>query len=80
MGGYAEFLAAIRDPRHREHARSREGVGGELDPERFDLDAVNRALGRARAGPVAVAPRRARTPAGLTGRARFSINEVVQPA
>ena len=42
--GYAEFLRAIRDLRHPEHAAMLEWVGGAFDPEAFDLAAVNRAL------------------------------------
>jgi hypothetical protein len=34
--GYAEFLAALRNPRHPEHAEMREWAG-DFDPERFDL-------------------------------------------
>jgi hypothetical protein len=42
--GYQEFLEAVRDPKHEQHAEMREWVGGEFDPERFDIDAVNEAL------------------------------------
>jgi hypothetical protein len=44
--GYAGFLAAIRDPKHPEHEEMREWVGGEFDPDIFDLDEVNRELQR----------------------------------
>ena len=44
--GYAEFLEAIADPKHESHEDMLEWVGGEFDPERFDLDAVNRELRR----------------------------------
>jgi hypothetical protein len=43
--GYQNFLEAIRDPKHSEHAEYLEWVGGEFDPEEFDLDAVNGVLG-----------------------------------
>jgi Plasmid pRiA4b ORF-3-like protein len=43
--GYAELLEVIRDPRHPEHEERLEWVGGEFDPEAFDLDAVNEDLG-----------------------------------
>lgn len=49
--GYADFLDAIRDPKHERHAELQEWVGGSFDPEAFDRDAVNRELsggGRAR--------------------------------
>jgi len=42
--GYAQFLAAIADPRHEEHASYLAWCGGSFDPGRFELDAVNRAL------------------------------------
>jgi hypothetical protein len=42
--GYAEFLRAIRDPRHPEHEAMLEWVGGDFDPEALDVAAVNRAL------------------------------------
>jgi hypothetical protein len=44
--GYEEFLEAIRDPDHPEHERYIEWIGGEFDPEAFDLEAVNAALRR----------------------------------
>jgi len=42
--GYEEFLGAIGDPKHPEHEEMLEWVGGEFDPEAFDLAAVNREL------------------------------------
>ena len=47
--GYAEFLAAIADPRHQRHEEYRAWRGGGFDPARFELEAVNRALGEIRA-------------------------------
>lgn len=44
--GYAEFLEAIGDPQHPEHEEMQEWVGGEFDPNAFDLDEVNRELQR----------------------------------
>jgi hypothetical protein len=44
--GYAEFLEAIADPKHESHEDMLEWIGGKVDPERFDLDGVNRELGR----------------------------------
>jgi Plasmid pRiA4b ORF-3-like protein len=44
--GYAGFLEAIQDPKHPEHDEMFEWVGGEFDPEAFDLDEVNTALQR----------------------------------
>jgi hypothetical protein len=42
--GYDSFLEAIRDPQHPEHDQMLEWVGGEFDPEEFDLAALNEAL------------------------------------
>jgi hypothetical protein len=44
--GYAELLEAIRDPKHVSHEEMLEWIGGRFDPEKFDLNAVNRDLGR----------------------------------
>ncbi|MBN1567168.1 MAG: plasmid pRiA4b ORF-3 family protein [Acidobacteria bacterium] len=42
--GYADFVKAIRNPRHPEHAEMLEWVGGAFDPDRLDLPGVNRML------------------------------------
>lgn len=42
--GFAEFLEAIRDTNHPEHAEMLEWIGGAFDPEAFDLSAVNSEL------------------------------------
>lgn len=44
--GYESFLEAIRDPRHPEHEEYLEWIGGQFDPEAFDLEAVNARLRR----------------------------------
>jgi hypothetical protein len=44
MGGYSAFLAAIRNPKHPEHAEWLQWVGGQFDPEAFDLQMVNELL------------------------------------
>ena len=41
---YEEFLAAIGDPNHPEHEETLEWIGGEFDPEAFELAEVNQAL------------------------------------
>jgi hypothetical protein len=46
--GYEDFLAAIRDQHHEEHQDMLEWVGGDFDPERFDLQKVNGALKKVR--------------------------------
>jgi hypothetical protein len=43
-GGYECFLEAIRDPEHKEHREMLEWVGGEFDPEAFDVAEANKAL------------------------------------
>ena len=42
--GYDDFLEAIQNPNHPEHDDYLEWIGGEFDPEEFDLDEVNEAL------------------------------------
>jgi hypothetical protein len=46
--GYADFVEAITDPNHPEHDELLEWVGGEFDPEQFDLAEANAALRSAR--------------------------------
>lgn len=48
VGGYAEFLTALRDTRHDDHSQMLAWCGGMFDPEGFDVNAVNRALRRLR--------------------------------
>jgi hypothetical protein len=43
-GGYENFLAAIRDPRHEEHDEYLYWIGGEFDPEEFELAEFDTAL------------------------------------
>jgi hypothetical protein len=42
--GYDSFLEAIKDADHPEHAMYLEWIGGDFDPEAFDLDGVNKHL------------------------------------
>ncbi len=42
--GYSDFLEAIKDPHHEEHDRYLEWIGGEFDPDAFDLEGVNNRL------------------------------------
>lgn len=44
--GYKTFLEAILDPKHEEHESFMEWIGGDFDPEEFDIDSVNGALMR----------------------------------
>jgi pRiA4b ORF-3-like protein len=46
--GYANFLAALKDPRHPEHAQFVSWIGGAFDPEDFNLTRVNKALAELR--------------------------------
>jgi Plasmid pRiA4b ORF-3-like protein len=45
---YPDFVEAISNPDHPRHEEVLEWVGGEFDPERFDLEAVNGELRRLR--------------------------------
>ncbi|HEU5423772.1 MAG TPA: plasmid pRiA4b ORF-3 family protein [Nitrolancea sp.] len=44
--GYAHFLQSLNDPADPEHEMYTEWIGGDFDPEAFDLDELNRALQR----------------------------------
>lgn len=44
--GYADFLAAIADPRHEEHENYIRWAGGSFNPHKFDIGAANRALAK----------------------------------
>jgi len=44
IGGYAELLEILADPKHEEHAERLEWLGGQIDPEAFDLGEANRGL------------------------------------
>lgn len=46
--GYEDFLKTISNPKHLQHAEMMEWVGGDFDPERFDLEEVNKALRHSR--------------------------------
>lgn len=46
--GYQNLLDALKDPKHEEHEEMLEWIGGEFDPEAFDLDEVNQMLKRIR--------------------------------
>ena len=48
VGGYAEFLEAIADPSHGEHAAMWQWSGGPFDATGFDVNATNAALRRLR--------------------------------
>ena len=42
--GYSNFLNAIQDPKHEEHESMLEWVGGEFDPDEFDMNFINKKL------------------------------------
>ena len=42
IGGYYGFLEAIKDPAHPEHDEMLEWYGGDIDPEAFDFEEVNK--------------------------------------
>jgi hypothetical protein len=39
--GYEELLEAISNPKHPDHENMLEWLGGEFDPEEFDLEEIN---------------------------------------
>lgn len=43
--GFADFCEAMADPKHPRHRELKSWFGGKFDPDRFDLDAVNKNLG-----------------------------------
>ena len=42
--GYEEFLEALADPDHPEHADQKEWIGRPFDPRAFDIDEINARL------------------------------------
>jgi hypothetical protein len=42
--GYADLVAAIQNPTHERHEELLEWIGGEFDPEAFDMAAATRSL------------------------------------
>ncbi len=44
LGGYYDFLEIMQDPKHPEHDHLREWAGGQFDPEKFNLEAINQQL------------------------------------
>jgi hypothetical protein len=42
--GYGDFLEALQNPKYERHEELLEWVGGEFDPEAFDVEAVNEEL------------------------------------
>ena len=46
--GYGHFLEVMADPEHEEYEDLSGWIGGSFDPEKFDLNAVNRDLKRLR--------------------------------
>jgi len=44
IGGYADLLEIIKDPNHEEHESMMEWLGGEFDPNAFDIEKVNKYL------------------------------------
>jgi hypothetical protein len=42
--GYVDLIEALADPNHPEHEELLDWIGGEFDPEAFDLDEINARL------------------------------------
>jgi len=51
--GFADFCEAIADPKHPEHKELKSWYGGKYDPDRFDLDTINKRLGVKRSSTTA---------------------------
>jgi hypothetical protein len=45
--GYASFCDAIKNPKHEDHDEMLEWIGGNFDPEVFEIDSVNQELAQA---------------------------------
>ena len=39
--GYQDMLEILKDPKHEEYEYYNEWLGGDFDPEEFDVDEVN---------------------------------------
>lgn len=50
VAGYERLLENLRNPEHERYEEITEWLGGEFDPEAFDLERVNRELKRLRRG------------------------------
>jgi hypothetical protein len=48
--GYYEMLEVLEDPKHERHEELVEWIGGDFDPEQFDLDEINAELAELRTG------------------------------
>ncbi len=44
--GYMDLIEALADPEHERHEELLDWIGGEFDPEAFDLDGTNELLRR----------------------------------
>ncbi len=53
IGGYENFMEALRDPEHEEHDEYLTWIGGKYDPNAFDLELVNRCLRKMKIAPDA---------------------------
>lgn len=48
LPGYMNLLEALADPKNEQHEELSEWVGGDFDPEHFDLKATDREVGKVR--------------------------------
>ncbi len=44
IGGYADLLEIIKNPKHEEHESMMEWLGGRFDPDAFDIEKTNKYL------------------------------------
>ena len=47
LPGYEHFLEVLSDPGHEEYGDLKDWIGGDFDPEAFDLGAMEKGLGKA---------------------------------
>ena len=50
VGGYYNFVAAMTNPSHPEHAEMAEWHGASFNPEEFNVESINRSLHGQRTG------------------------------
>jgi len=69
--GYEEFLEVLKDSEDSEHDEYLEWIGGEYDPETFDLDEVNERMRGVR-GVDEIWPQRSLTPEDMQHKQRLA--------
>jgi len=65
--GFVDFCEAMTDPKHPEHEEFKEWYGSKYNPDRFDLEAVNKKLGIKRSAKKATKKGKPRSTMGAPG-------------